>query len=146
MSSDALPEVTTRLGYQLKHAALRLESLHDRALAPFGINGRELGILLVIARGEQASQQEAAERLGVDRTTMVALLDALETKGVVSRHPHPEDRRRNVVELLPAGLRVLAEAVQASDAAERALLSALSAERARQFRDALGDIAGGDSP
>jgi DNA-binding MarR family transcriptional regulator len=146
MSSDELPEVTSRLGYQLKHAALKLEALHDRALAPFGINGRELGILLVIARGEQASQQRVAERLGVDRTTMVALLDALEAKGVVSRHPHPEDRRRNVVELSPAGTEALRRAVAASDAAERSLLSGLSADRARELRESLGEIAGSAQP
>ena len=54
--------------------------------------------------------------------TMVAILDALEHKGLVSRHPHVEDRRRNVVELTDAGQDTLRNATQASDDPERELL------------------------
>jgi DNA-binding MarR family transcriptional regulator len=45
-----------------------------------------LAVLLVLAGREPASQRQAATRLGIDRTTMVALLDALENKGLVTRH------------------------------------------------------------
>lgn len=80
--------VSRRLGYPFKHAGMRMEELNATALAPFGIDARELGILLVIASHEPGSQQQAAQRLGIDRTSMVARLDALEEKGLVSRHPH----------------------------------------------------------
>src|ERR1700739_2264709 len=96
------PVVSRRLGYLFKHEPSRMEELHTQALAPFGLDARELGILLVIASHEPGSQQQAAQRLGIDRTTMVARLDALEDKGLVSRHPHAEDRRRNLVELTNA--------------------------------------------
>lgn len=131
------PEVTARLGYLLKHANFRMHELADRALAPYGIDGRELGVLVLLASHEPASQQQAAQRLGVDRTTMVALLDTLEHKGLVSRHPDAEDRRRNVVELTTDGQQLLEKATKASDQAERELLAPLSPEAARQFRDAL---------
>jgi DNA-binding MarR family transcriptional regulator len=126
-----------RLGYLLKHAQLRMNELNTRALAPYGINGRELAVLLVLAGNEPASQQQAAQRLGVDRTTMVALLDALEDKGLLSRHPHAEDRRRNVVELTETGQAVLAKASGASDEAEREFLAPLDPQTARQLRAAL---------
>jgi DNA-binding MarR family transcriptional regulator len=71
---------------------------HGRALAPFGIHARDHGVLLVIDRLEPASQQQVAERMGVDRTTMVAIIDALEAKSIIARRPDPEDRRRNVIE------------------------------------------------
>jgi DNA-binding MarR family transcriptional regulator len=87
-------EVTIRLGYLLKHARSWLGELSAAALAPSNLEGREVAVLLVIARGEPPSQQEAARRLGIDRTTMVALLDGLEAKGVVTRHPHAADRGR----------------------------------------------------
>jgi DNA-binding MarR family transcriptional regulator len=132
-----VPELTSRLGYLLKHAQLRLGELTMAALAPYGINGRELAVLLSLAGGEPASQQEAAHRLGVDRTTMVALLDALEAKGLVARHPHAGDRRRNVVELTPAGKQTLRAATEASDAAERVFLAPLTEPAAHQLRAAL---------
>ena len=131
------PELGSRLGYLLKHARDRLTEQTGAALAPYGLAGRELAVLLVLASGEPASQQEAAQRLGVDRTTMVALIDTLEHKGLVSRHPHAEDRRKNVVELTPAGRGTLSKATRASDDAERQFLAPLSASAASQLKDAL---------
>lgn len=131
------PELTTRLGYLLKHARLKLGELTAAALAPYGLDGRELAVLLVLAGREPASQQQAARRLGIDRTTMVALLDALEDKGLVTRHPHAEDRRKNVVELTAPGRDTLRDATQASDEAERRFLAPLTEPAARQLKDAL---------
>jgi DNA-binding MarR family transcriptional regulator len=71
---------------------------------------------------------------------MVAFVDSLERKGLVSRHPDPRDRRRNIVELTDAGRTTLAEGVEASDSAESALLKPLGAEAAQSLRDALAAI------
>ena len=125
------------MGYLLKHAQLQMAELTAKALTPHGIDGRELGVLLVLASHEPASQQQAAQRLGIDRTTMVALLDTLEGKGLVSRHPHADDRRRNVVELTDAGQDTLRRATKASDDAEREFLAPLSPQAAQQLRDSL---------
>jgi DNA-binding MarR family transcriptional regulator len=139
MSTESGPgaEVSRRLGYLFKHAGMRMHELNAQALAPLGIDPRELGILLVIADHEPGSQQQAAQRLGVDRTTMVALLDDLQTKGLVSRHPHADDRRRNVVELTEAGRDVVGRATAASEHAERTLLAPLGDADGEQLRAAL---------
>jgi DNA-binding MarR family transcriptional regulator len=134
---SSTPELHRRLGYLLKHAQLRLSELTTEALAPYGLDGRELAVLTVLGTGEPASQQEAAGRLGIDRTTMVAFVDTLERKGMVARRPHAEDRRKNVVELSPAGRDTLRKATKASDAAERRFLAPLDAPAARQLREAL---------
>ena len=134
------PELSRRLGYLLKHAQLRMTELTTKALAPYGIDGRELGVLLVLAGREPASQQEAAQRLGIDRTTMVAMLDTLEGKGLVSRHPDANDRRRNVVELTDTGQDTLRQATEASDGAEREFLSSLSPQAAQHLRNSLQTI------
>ena len=134
------PELTTRLGYLLKHAQLQLAELSSAALAPYGVSGRELAVLLVLADREPASQQQAAGRLGIDRTTMVALLDTLEEKGLVARHPHADDRRRNVVELTAAGQDTLRLATEASDEAERRFLAPLSPAAAQQLKEALRSV------
>lgn len=111
--------------------------LNAEALAPFGIDARELGILLVIASHEPGSQQQAAQRLGIDRTSMVARLDTLEAKGLVSRHPHSEDRRRNLVELTEAGQDTVRRATEASERAEAALLAPLTPQQGERLRAAL---------
>jgi DNA-binding MarR family transcriptional regulator len=145
VSSDEepAPELAVSLGYLLKHAHLQLSERGNKALAPFGIDGKELGILVVIAGPEPLSQQQVAQRLGVDRTTMVAMLDALERKGIVSRHPDAGDRRRNVVELTEAGRGTFSEAVKVRDAAERAYLAPLGAQDAQRLRSSLKNIVTG---
>ncbi|AVT41507.1 MarR family winged helix-turn-helix transcriptional regulator [Plantactinospora sp. BB1] len=139
MSSDdgPGPELSRRLGYLFKHAAARLEELHTQALAPFDVDARELGVLLVLSGHEPASQQQVAQRLGVDRTTMVALIDRLEDKGLVFRRPHAEDRRRNVIDLTDHGKDTLRRATRASDDAERALLAPLTSQDRKRLRDTL---------
>lgn len=145
MNSDAElgPELGGRLSYLLKRAFLELEDLHVEHLAPFGLNARELAVLLLLAGREPESQQQAAGRLGVDRTTMVGLLDALERKGLVARQPDPGDRRRNVVGLTDAGHQTLEQARAASDEAERQLLGELSETEARQLRELLRRVTPG---
>ncbi|MFI6922962.1 MarR family winged helix-turn-helix transcriptional regulator [Nonomuraea spiralis] len=128
---------TRRLGYLLKHAALRLAGFTGPALEPYGIDGRELGVLSVIDAPEPLSQQEAAQRLGIDRTTMVAMVDALEGKNLVARRPHPGDRRKNAVELTERGRETMRLAVPAVEDAERAFLASLSEDEQHLFRDVL---------
>ena len=134
------PELQARLGYLLKHAFLQLEELHAVHLAQSAVNIRELSVLLLLAGREPESQQQAAGRLGVDRTTMVGLLDGLEGKGLLVRQSDPEDRRRNVVVLTDAGRRALEAARAASDRAEGELLADLSAAEEGQLRDLLARI------
>ena len=126
-----------RLTYLLKRALLDLEDLHAEHLAPVGLSGRELGVLLLLDGRGPESQQQAAARLRVDRTTMVSLIDALEAKGLVARRPDPGDRRRNVVALTSDGRTTLAEAVRASDDAEQRLLAVLTHDEAAQLRELL---------
>ena len=131
------PELAGRLGYLLKHAQLGLAELTAAALEPYRLTGRELAVLTVLAGDEPASQQQAAQRLGVDRTTMVALVDALEGKGMVGRHADAADRRRNVVELTAAGRDTLHRAGEAAAEAERRFLTPLSTPDARRLKAAL---------
>lgn len=138
---EGIPPVGSRLGHLLKHAQARMAALNERALAPLGTDARELGVLLVLAAHEPGSQRDAADRLGVDRTTMVALLDGLEAKGVVARRPHGADRRRNLVELTDAGRDLVLRAVRASDDAERALLAPLDDAASGALRRALERLA-----
>jgi DNA-binding MarR family transcriptional regulator len=144
--TDGLPDALAyRLGYLFKHAHHRLLELADPAMAPFGIDGRELAVLAVLGAAVPMSQQEAAEELGVDRTTMVALVDALEHKGLVERHRSQSDRRKNIVELTPAGQKCLQGAGQARDEAEREFLAPLGGAGARSFVRALQVLARGRS-
>jgi DNA-binding MarR family transcriptional regulator len=140
MASDVL---MNRLGYLLKHANFRLTEAVAEALTPFGIDGRELAVLTVLAAEYPLSQLEAAGRLGVDRTSMVALLDVLEDKGLVARRKSPNDRRKNIVKLTSAGEDCMRQAEQARDEVEQRLLAPLDDADVRALIRGLQVLAAG---
>ena len=141
MSQPVPDALASRLGYLLKHVQQRLVEAAGPVMAPFGIDGRELAVLTVLAAHAPLSQQEAAEQLRVDRTTMVALVDTLEAKGLVERHRSAQDRRKNTVVLTPAGRNCLGDAATARDEVEREFLAPLGDTRSRQFVRALQILA-----
>jgi DNA-binding MarR family transcriptional regulator len=132
--------LTDRLGYLLKHAQLRLSELTASAMEPYGINGRQCAVLAAIDDRVPQSQQEVARRLGVDRTTMVSLIDELEEKGLVQRSPAPDDRRKNVVALTDVGHDTLRSATKATAEAERVFLAGVSDTDRATFRRILRTI------
>lgn len=138
---DPLPALAERLGYLLKHAQLRLADLTSAALRPLGINGRECAVLIAIDEQAPLSQQEVADRMGVDRTTMVALIDDLEAKNLVARQPDPADRRRNVTALTTSGRRTLRRAVVATEKAERRAVDGMSDTELARFKASLRRVA-----
>ncbi|MFG1902602.1 MarR family winged helix-turn-helix transcriptional regulator [Micromonospora carbonacea] len=142
MSTDysAAADPRDLLGYLLKHATLRLTALTDAALEHLGIDSKDFGALRVLAHGEPASQLQVAQKLGVDRTTMVALLDELERKGIVVRRPDPADRRRNIVALTDQGRRTFDAAQAAYQDAENAFLVPVRPGAADQLRRTLQDL------
>jgi DNA-binding MarR family transcriptional regulator len=125
------------LGYLLKHVQLRYFELSAAVLAPLGVNGREAAVLRAIDDTNALSQGEIARRMDVDRTTMVALIDDLQEKGLVERCQDPQDRRKNVVELTAAGRDTVRRAADLAAEAERTFLRRLSAADAEQFRKTL---------
>ena len=94
-------------------------------------------MLRAIDNPHPLAQGEIARAMDVDRTTMVALIDDLQLKGLFQRRQDPDDRRKNVVELTDAGQKITRQAIKASEQAERTFLSPLSAGEAEQFRKTL---------
>ena len=131
------------LGYLLKHAQLRFFELGTVALAPLGINGREAAVLRAIDAGRPVSQSEIARAMNVDRTTMVALIDDLQLKGLVQRRQDLDDRRKNVVELTDVGRATVRRAAEAVERAERDFLGPLSADETAQFKKILRALLAG---
>jgi DNA-binding MarR family transcriptional regulator len=126
-----------RLAGLLKRAQLLLIELYGPALASYGIDGRELAVLTSLADHGPVSQQEVSRQLGIDRTTMVTLVDGLEDKGLVERRPHPHDRRKNLLELTDTGRETFRHAGPAVDEVERQFLEPLTQADAHALKSAL---------
>jgi DNA-binding MarR family transcriptional regulator len=117
------------------HAAHRL--LSERHLADLGLDPKAFGALSVLAAEGPLSQQRLAERQGIDRTTMVAVIDQLEHAGFVARRRDPADRRAYALHATHAGERVLGRARDAVRGAEDEFLAPLAPAEREQLKAAL---------
>jgi MarR family transcriptional regulator, lower aerobic nicotinate degradation pathway regulator len=119
-------------------------AIKDRSLQAFegsGLHPQHYAVLSLLHEQPREAQATIADALGYDRSQLVGLLDELERKGLVERRRDPDDRRRHLVSLTPAGkktygrLREIAKQLEEEflaplDAAERERLHALLLELA----------------
>lgn len=90
-------------------------------------------ILAALEEFGPASQMAIGQRCGIDRSDMHAMVSELADQGLVVRSPDPDDRRRNVVTITPAGQRRLAELDSALAGVQDGLLRGLSQEERDQL-------------
>lgn len=72
------------------------------------------------------TQKELAASVGIDGSTLVRLLDALEARQLVQRQSDPADRRTRRLAITPAGKRLVAQIRQALTQPESQMLQGLS--------------------
>lgn len=128
------PRLDTQTGYLLVKLGALAGARFDGVLAPLGLRGRHVRVIEEM-RGASHSQQELCQATGLDRTTMVAVLDDLEQRGYARRSRSTADRRKHVVTLTGAGERAFKEAARALADAQEAFLAPLSAGERDQLRD-----------
>jgi DNA-binding MarR family transcriptional regulator len=83
------------------------------------------------------SQLALGHALGVDKTTMTALLDKLERQGLVVRTPDPNDRRARIPVPTEAGRELQAKLYRQLKSVEERMLSPLTATEQDQLRGIL---------
>ena len=124
-------------GYLLLKAGTHFHAVVDDALDGLGLNGRQLLVLTFTSGDEHLSQQMLSVRMGLDPTIIVALVDELEDRGLVTRERDPDDRRRHRLRITAKGRKAHAAAVRAVAAAEKEFLAPLDRGERDALRDAL---------
>jgi len=94
--------LSDNLSWLLTQAHFNLVSEISVAFEPLGVSNRGYHVLATALTGEY-TQKELAERIGLDKTTMVVTVDELERKGLAERRPSSTDRRARVISVTKAG-------------------------------------------
>ncbi len=108
------------------------------SMAALGIEPRHFALLGRIAADGGEPQNAIGDALSIPASSMVALVDQLEGRGLVARHVHPDDRRVRTLHVTPEGEVVLHQATAMAAELEHRLCAGLSPEEQRILRHALG--------
>jgi DNA-binding MarR family transcriptional regulator len=100
------------------------------------------GFAFVLIAGGGSTVAELAEHLGVTKQAASQMVQHLESRGYVTRAPHPDDARAKLVVLTERGRACTAAATEAGDETLGPWLAGLDRRTTRDLAAALGDFAG----
>lgn len=115
-----------RAAFLLSQVGSRSAQEFGRLLAPLGLTPADAGILRLIARSQGMSQQALSQALNMHASRLVALIDELESRGLVVRAVHPSDRRLYSLTLTKKGTDVLSSIRTVADEHNRLMCAALT--------------------
>jgi len=111
LAASASAAVFHSVGFLLSQLGYAVNRRFRSELEELSLEPRHFGLMRSI-EAANLSQQALGERLQIPASSVVALLDQLEAKGLVRRRLDPTDRRVRLVELSEAGRAVLERAME----------------------------------
>jgi DNA-binding MarR family transcriptional regulator len=121
------------LGYNLRRAHQVSWRTYVSFIGKDKIRPGLFSLLCLVRTNPSISQIELGTHLGVDKTSIVALLDRLERAGLIQRRRSTRDRRRQGICLTEAGLREFEALVHKVRQLERLMSERFNAQELRQF-------------
>lgn len=104
--SSSLSVKEQRVGAAMQKYQAAVDDFDRQMARLLGVNGTDLRCLeVLIGAQEEITPRIIADRLGLTTGSVTTMLDRLERAGYVQRTPHPDDRRKVVVEATDAARR-----------------------------------------
>jgi DNA-binding MarR family transcriptional regulator len=119
------------IGYHLRKAQIAVFQDYARSVGSGEISPGQFSVLTVIDCNPGLSQARLGQILGIDRSTLVAVIDRLEARGLVERTDAPRDRRSYALYISGQGRKLVADLTERVRAHERHIAADLDeAEKA----------------
>ncbi len=130
------------LGYALRRtqSAVFADFAATFAKAGEALTPGEFGLLVLVERNVGMSQMALARALGIDRSTLVPILNRLQARGFLLRNASPTDGRTHALALTPAGEKALARFARLVRAHEKRIVAGLSATETRALIELLDKV------
>ncbi len=98
---DASPWL--RVESTLMATARLIREAFDARLEALDLNLTQASLLAYVTEFGATTQTRLADRLGIGRAAIGSVVDRLQHRGLVARHPNPDDRRVWLVDVTDAG-------------------------------------------
>lgn len=124
-----MPNQNDRFSDALIHLLKDWRYALDVRFRPFGLSQARWQVLLKLLRADASlAQCDLAQRVGIEPASLVRLLDALESEGLVTRTSAPDDRRAKRVSLTADGLSLSGRLAGIADGLRAEVLDCLTPE------------------
>jgi DNA-binding MarR family transcriptional regulator len=145
MTASTEPELgllESLLGYHLRRAQVAVFQHFAATVGEADVTPGQLGVLAVIDVNPGLSQTKLGGALGIDRSTVVAIIDRLEERGLVIRDAAPHDRRSHALRLSDLGVTTMRRLETLVHGHEQQIAHRLSAAERATLIDMLQRVAG----
>ncbi len=129
-------------GYLLARLGEASSRRFHKALEPEGLHPRHFGVMTMVAAQPGMSQQQLHEKTAIDPSSMVAVIDELQSRGLAERRQDPGDRRARTIYLTDQGEQTLKRIRGLAAELQREFFAALSADERRELHALLRKLAG----
>lgn len=140
---DAHPgALSDDFGFLLSRASGVVVAAVNKELVAVGLRVRSYSVLaLACEQSEGVNQRRVATMVGLDPSQIVALVDDLESKGLVVRAQDPSDRRNKFIAATDSGRALFLEAQARAHTAHARYFDGIEDETVAQMRNVLRSIA-----
>jgi DNA-binding MarR family transcriptional regulator len=143
MGDSAQPEtglhsaLACHTGFLISRMGMVAQKRFGERIATLGLSPRMWGALNVLDAEGAITQHALCTCIGMDPSSMVATIDALEQQGLVERRRHPGDRRAYALHITKDGRDVLERGRGVALEAQEELLAPLADHERSQLHELL---------
>jgi DNA-binding MarR family transcriptional regulator len=129
------------VGFLLSQLGFETSRRFHALMAEVELDPRQFALMRAIDASEGLSQNAVSEWLRIPPSSMVAVVDSLEARGLVERRPHPSDRRSRILHITVDGRKVLDSATQHAIGLEQTVCADFSPNQRQKLLDMLARVA-----
>lgn len=130
-----------QIGHLLRRAHQRATQIFLETFDTAKLTPTQWAALAVLKEEGAASQNALGRMTAMDPATIQGVIRRLEERGLITREPDPDDKRRTRLRLSAAGESVVAQMIAAGAGVSEATLAPLTPEEKQVFQDLLRKLA-----
>ncbi len=128
-------------GHLIRRVQQVSTALFSAECAAYDLTSVQYAALVMIARHPDLDATRLSPLIAFDRSTIGGVLDRLEAKAWIVRHPSPSDRRVRLLRITTTGRRLLKRVEPAVLRVQQRMLEPLSVEERSTLVELLGHLA-----